>query len=46
MFWTIVWAILFVEIWLPLIFGLLSSDESQWCLWFIIAIIILIVILA
>lgn len=49
MFWTIVWAILLVEVWLPLIIwivgSLLDEDNSVGCVLFTIAIIVLILIL-
>ena len=49
MFRTIVWAILFIEIWIPLIMFILLKlfeDGSIWCIIFAIAIILLICILA
>ena len=49
MFRTVVLAILVVEIWLPLICGivwyLLDEDNSIWCRIFVVAIVVLIIIL-
>ena len=49
MFRTIVWAILFIELWIPLICGILwclfDGDDSIWCRVFAIAIVALIIIL-
>ncbi len=48
MFRAIVWALLFVELWIPLIiwlFGLACEDKTVWCIifWLVILAVILIV---
>jgi len=50
MFRTIVWAILFIELWIPLILAVVGSifDSEElniWCIVFAIAIIVIIAIL-
>lgn len=49
MFRTIVWAILFVELWIPLICGivwcLFDEETNIWCRIFVVAIVALIIIL-
>ncbi len=49
MFRTIVWALLFVELWIPIICGILGlafEDNTVWCIIFWLVILALILIFA